>query len=68
MAAGDTKPEVKEVGLTGLGLSRVQIPPAATPSAYRTAVTKLGLPAPGNVISYMVHKHKQLGASADLSR
>lgn len=68
LAAGDVKPEVREVGLTGLGLSRVQIPPGATPAAYRTAVAKLGLPAPGNIVTYMTHKHKQLTLTADLSR
>jgi hypothetical protein len=68
LAAGDTKPEVRDVGLTGLGLHPVQLQPGSTPSQYRAAVQGLGLPGPGDVISHLVGRHKQLGMNGDLSR
>lgn len=42
LAAGDTKPEVRDVGLTGLGLHPSQLHPTMTPSAYRAAVVGSG--------------------------
>jgi hypothetical protein len=70
LAAGDTKPEVREAGLTGLGLSATQLPAdaATAPSAYAAAVAGLGLPLPGAVVEYMVAQHKQLAQPGDLSR
>uniref|UniRef100_A0A383W1Y8 Proteasome component Ecm29 N-terminal domain-containing protein n=1 Tax=Tetradesmus obliquus TaxID=3088 RepID=A0A383W1Y8_TETOB len=70
LAAGDAKPEVREAGLTGLGLSATQLPAeaAAAPSAYAAAVAGLGLPLPGAVVAYLVAQHRQLAQPGDLSR
>lgn len=70
LAAGDAKPEVREAGLTGLGLSATQLPAdaAAAPSAYAAAVAGLGLPLPGAVVAYLVTQHRQLAQPGDLSR
>jgi len=68
LAAGDTKPEVRDVGLTGLGLHPSQLSPGLSPSGYRAAVQGLGLPGPGEVVSHLVGRHKQLGLTGDLSR
>lgn len=68
MAAGDTKPEVRDVGLTGLGLHPSQVGPGLAPSAYRTAVQELGLPAPAEVVDHLIKRHKQLALNGDLSR
>lgn len=68
LAAGDTKPEVRDVGLTGLGLHPSQVAPGLSPLAYKAAVQGLGLPPPADVISHLVERHKQLGLNGDLSR
>jgi hypothetical protein len=68
LAAGDTKPEVRDVGLNGLGLHPSQVAPGLAPSAYAAAVAGLGLPVPGDVIVHLVGRHKQLGLNGDLSR
>jgi hypothetical protein len=68
LAAGDTKPEVRDVALTGLGLHPALLPPGLPPSQYRAAVQGLGLPGPGEVISHLLGRHKQLGLNGDLSR
>jgi hypothetical protein len=70
LACGDAKPEVREAGLTGLGLSATQLPAdaAAAPSAYAAAVAALGLPLPGAVVGYLVQQHRALAQPGELSR
>jgi len=68
LAAGDTKPEVREAGLIGLGLSPTQLPPGASPSAHRTAAADLGLPLPGDVVELLVTRHPSLAQPGEAGR
>jgi hypothetical protein len=72
LAAGDSKPEVRDQGLRGLGLHPAQLAPAAaaggSAATYRAAVAGLGLPAPGSILAYVTGKHRALASPGDLSR